>query len=156
MRIGKSIVLTLLVLSGIRLPAQEKELLFVQIRNAAGQTRGGESVRAEPYAPGKRERPDVCLPPEEPAGRDRDGEVVRCFAIYAWQTSPEAPIHVRALLFFPLDPKAASPPTAWRSKELASYTVKKGQTLRMDEMKSLGLEPFSLAVEQVKSSKPRP
>lgn len=150
-------IATLLLCVGATVSATQKEEPppVVNVITSTGQHRGGTSARPQPYTYGRRVPLSIYLVGEhERSVKDGDGEVVSGLGFYAWRSTVGAPVVVRVFLLVPAvgQPNAfmagsASPVGRVRPKDFASYSLKSGEKVSIDQMKTLGLAPFYLVLD---------
>jgi hypothetical protein len=136
-----------LVLASTVTTAQQQ--LWVTIRTADGRDVMGFAARSEPYRQGMRPRVSETFT-EDHGVRDRQGRIVSGIAFYGWTEGSN--VRVVVLARVPVDGAAnrfypGGNSASVKLEEFAVYTLRAGESRRIDELKAAGMEPMSIRVD---------
>jgi len=137
-----------LTLAGVLASAQQQQL-WVRVHTPAGQDVMGFAARTEPYRVGMKPRVGEDFTADRGA-KDRQGRIISGIAFYGWAEGPT--VHVVLLVRVPVEGAAnrfysSSEDANTRLEQLGTYTLKSGESLKLDDMKAVGLDPMSLRIE---------
>ena len=156
-RRGRPFVLAGLVaaLTGIPLRSQQPDIVtWVRIFDATGQSRGGTSAKTEkPPALTRGLGNRAVFFYENHQVRDESGRIVSGLSFQAWQEADGVRVAVYTLVPVPGAPNrylAGSRGTLaqLRPTRLAEFSMRAGTSRALTELKRLGLDPWTLRVEQ--------
>ena len=136
-----------LILASTVTTAQQQ--LWVTIQTADGRDVMGFAARSEPYRQGMRPRVGEDFTGDLGV-RDRQGRVVSGIAFYGWTESSS--VRVVVLTRVPADGAAnrfysRGDSSNLKLEEFAVYTLKAGESRRIEELKAAGMEPMSIRVD---------
>jgi hypothetical protein len=145
-----------LILASTLTTAQQQ--LWVTIRTADGRDVMGFAARSEPYRQSMRPRVGEDFTGDLGV-RDRQGRIVSGIAFYGWTEGSN--VRVVVLARVPVDGAAnrfypGGDSASVKLEEFAVYTLKAGESRRIEELKAAGIEPMSIHVEARALSSEKP
>lgn len=136
-----------LILASTITTAQQQ--LWVRVHDANGRDVMGFAVRSKPYRPGALPRAGEHFTADQGA-RDRRGRVVSGIAFYGWAEGSS--VRVVLLVEVPVDGAAnrfysRGDTSNLKLEEFGTYTLKVGESRKLDDMKAAGMDVVSIRVE---------
>jgi hypothetical protein len=146
-RRGLPTTVAALVLAGALASAQQQ--LWVRVHTPDGRDVMGFAAQSEAYRAGMKPRVFEDFTSDRGA-KDRQGRVISGIAFYGWAEGPT--VHVVLLVRVPIEGAtnrfySSSEDANTRLERLGTYALKSGESLKLDDMKAVGMDPMSLRIE---------